>query len=91
MTNLRERLSAMVERYESTGLGSMHVATVRRLLETEDITEPHDCPPGQLIRKYDGGNHAMLCPDCRRILGYDRDGAVGAMKVEWDSPNQEDA
>lgn len=31
----------------------------------------HTCPPGKLVRVFDGGRQAMLCPTCDVILGYD--------------------
>jgi hypothetical protein len=31
----------------------------------------HTCPPGKLVRMFDGGRQAMLCPTCDVILGYD--------------------
>lgn len=37
----------------------------------EAKTSGHTCPPGQLIRMFDGGRQAMLCPTCDVILGYD--------------------
>lgn len=31
---------------------------------------PHTCEPGEVIWKFDGGRGALLCSNCRTIVGY---------------------
>lgn len=38
----------------------------------------HECYPQRLIVKFDGGALPMLCPTCRRIVGYMPDGWASA-------------
>lgn len=30
----------------------------------------HDCPPDVVVIKFDGGRRAILCDECRLIIGY---------------------
>lgn len=83
MTHLAHRLEELLDRHDGTGVGTITTVTLRRLLEETPPGTPHDCPPMQLVRKFDGGNQAMLCPICRRTLGYDKQGSSGRMPVEW--------
>jgi len=45
---------------------------IRAAEEIEATANGHFCPPGEVETKFDSGRMALLCPTCRKIVGYAR-------------------
>ena len=54
--------------YAETWARLMH--DVRAIKAEQERDERCGCAPGKLVQKWDGGNLAMLCSTCYRIVGY---------------------